>query len=202
MGSEDDRAREALLARAKAGEESVLGPLLELYRPFLTLLARLEVGSRLQGKADPADLVQEAFLEASRHFPGFRGSTEPELAAWLRGILAGCAGHLVRRFYGTRARDIRLERPLPDGSSPAGDGALAAGQSSPSQRASRREQAVLLADALDRLAPDHREVVILRHLEGLTFPEVARRMGRTLDSVEKLWVRAIARLRRELGAET
>jgi RNA polymerase sigma-70 factor (ECF subfamily) len=45
-------------------------------------------------------------------------------------------------------------------------------------------------------------VIILRHLEGLTFPEVATRMGRTLDSVEKLWVRALPRLRRALGGES
>ena len=71
-------------------------------------------------------------------------------------------------------------------------------QSSPSQRASRREQAVLLADALGRLPEDYREVIILHHLEGLKFPEVARRMGKTDDSVQKLWVRALASLRRSL----
>ena len=77
---------------------------------------------------------------------------------------------------------------------------MAAG-STPSQQAARREQAVLLADALDRLPQDYREVIILRHLEGLTFPEVARRLDRTLDSVEKLWARGLARLRRSLGVK-
>ena len=79
---------------------------------------------------------------------------------------------------------------------------MVAGQSTPSQRASRREQAVLLADALSLLPDDYREVIILRHLEGLTFPEVAARMGRSLDSVEKLWVRALARVRTALGDES
>ena len=73
-------------------------------------------------------------------------------------------------------------------------------QSSPSQQASRREQAVLLADALAELPADYREVIVLRHLEGLTFPQVAQRMGRTLDSVEKLWMRALVQLRQLLGA--
>ena len=58
---------------------------------------------------------------------------------------------------------------------------------------------MLLADALDRLPEDYREVIVLRHLEGLTFPVVADRMGRTVDSVEKLWLRAVARLRHEVG---
>ena len=58
---------------------------------------------------------------------------------------------------------------------------------------------VLVADALSQLPEDYREVLILRHLESLSFPEVAKRMGRTLSSVDKLWVRALARLRRVLG---
>ena len=73
------------------------------------------------------------------------------------------------------------------------------GQSStPSQKAMRREQTQQLAEALNRLPDDYREVILLRHLEGLPFAEVARRMQRSLDSVDKLWVRALARLRRSL----
>src|SRR5437879_9126906 len=79
------------------------------------------------------------------------------------------------------------------------DRGLVAPQSSPSQQAARREQAVLLANALGELPDDYREVIVLRHLEGLTFPEVARRMERSLDSVEKLWMRALVRLRQLLG---
>jgi RNA polymerase sigma-70 factor (ECF subfamily) len=202
---DDELNREELLTLARSGEdEGALGRLLERYRAYLTLLARVQIGRRLQGKADPADMVQEAFLEAARHFPQFRGQTEPELAAWLRQILATCLAHLVRRYYGTQARDVRLERTLEDEldqSSRAIDRGLVADQSSPSQSASRREQAVLLADALDCLPSDYREVIILRHLEGLTFPEVATRMKRSLDSVEKLWVRALPRLRQALRTQ-
>jgi RNA polymerase sigma-70 factor (ECF subfamily) len=195
---------EALLRRARAGEEGALGRLLERYRGYLTLLARVQIGRRLQGKADHDDLVQEAYLEASRHFATFRGESEPELTTWLRRILATCLAHLVRRYLGTQARDVQLERALEDDlgqSSRALDVGLMADESTPSQRASRREQAVLLADALNRLPADYREVLILRHLEGLTFPEVAARMGRSLDSVEKLWTRALPRLRRAFGEE-
>ncbi len=195
--------RDPLLDQARAGDEAALGALLERYRPYLTLLARLEVGRRLRGKADPADVVQDAFLEAARNFARFRGEGEPELTAWLRQILAACLAQLVRRYFGTQARDVRLEQVLAgelDQSSRSLDGGLVARQSSPSQRASRREQAVLLADALAVLPPDYREVLVLRHLEGLTFPEVAARMGRTVASVEKLWARALPRLKRALGA--
>ncbi len=196
--------REELLARARAGDDQALGQLLEQYRAYLMLLARLQIGRRLQGKADCGDLVQETFLEAARHFSAFRGQTEPEMASWLRQILAGCLAHLVRRFCGTQARDVRLERALEhdlDQSSRAIDRSLVAVQSTPSQRASAREQAVLLADALAGLPGDYREVIVLRHLEGLTFPQVAERMGRSLDSVEKLWLRAVTRLRQAVGEQ-
>src|SRR5207253_544528 len=118
--------------------------------------------------------------EAHRDFAQFRGATEGELVAWLRQILATTLANQVRRFRGTRKRDVRLEQELAgdlDRSSRALARGLAAKESSPSQHAARREQAVLLADALDRLPADYREVIILRHLEGLKFPEVARRMS-------------------------
>jgi RNA polymerase sigma-70 factor (ECF subfamily) len=191
-----------LLTLARAGTSSALGPLLECYRGYLTLLARVQVSRRLQGKVDAADLVQEAFLEAYRTFRQFRGTTEAELACWLRHILASQAAMLVRRYVGTQRRDVRLERELAeevDESSRFLNQGLAAKQSSPSQQAVRREQAVLLAEALGKLPEDYREVIVLRHLEGLSFPDVALRMNRTLPSVKNLWTRALALLRRSLG---
>lgn len=193
---------EYLLQEARAGDAETLGRLLELYRRYLALLARMQIGQRLQGKVDASDLVQETFLEAHRSFPSFRGTSEAELVRWLRQILAANLTDLLRRYLGTKGRDVRLEREITealDCSSARLDCGLVAPQSSPSHQASRREQAVLLADALEQLPADYREVLVLRHLEGLTFPEVARRMERSLDSVDKLWMRALARLRQILG---
>jgi RNA polymerase sigma-70 factor (ECF subfamily) len=198
-----DEDPEQLLCFARTGQEQALGRLLELYRNYLRLLARLEIGRRLQGKVDDSDLVQDTFLQAHRHFAQFRGATEAELVSWLRQILADVVGKLVRRFYGTQRRDVRLERQLAaeiDQSSLALVEGLAMRQSSPSQQAARREQSVLLADALQRLPEAYREVIILVHLEGLGFPEVAHRMGRSVGSVKNLWARAVARLRRALGS--
>ena len=177
--------------------------MLARYSNYLTLLSRVEIGRRLQGKLDPADLVQDTFLEAHRHFAVFRGTSEPEFAAWLRQILAGVLANTLRRYFGTKARDPRLEQDLRAGverSSCMLADRLAAPGTSPSEAASRREQAVLFADALGRLPADYREVIVLRHLEGLTFQAVADRMGRTVDSVEKVWLRAVARLKQVVGA--
>ena len=202
MSSAADPDPERLLLLARGGSAPALGQLLELYRDYLALLARLQISRRLQSKVDAADLVQETFMEAHEHFAGFRGSTEGELVSWLRQILATTLANLVRHYCGTQRRDIRLERDLADElgeSSRALDRGLMAKHSSPSQRAARREQAVLLADALARLPADYREVIILRHLEGLKFAEVAGRMGSTVDRVKKMWTPALAELRSALG---
>jgi RNA polymerase sigma-70 factor, ECF subfamily len=204
MNAEAEPDPEQLLHLARSGNSAALGRLLERYRNYLALLARLQIGKRLQGKLDPSDLVQETFLEAHRDFAQFRGSSEAEFVNWLRQVLAMNLANLVRHYYGTQRRDVRLERELAvdlDRSSRVLDRGLVAAGSTPSQQAARREQAVLLADALGRLPQDYREVIILRHLEGLTFPEVAQRLGRTVDSVEKLWARGLARLRRSLGVK-
>ena len=190
-----------LLQLAQAGDRSALGRLLESYRNYLALLARCQIGQRLQGKLDASDLVQETFLEAHRDFAGFRGRTEGEFVHWLRRILVTNLANLVER-YTARRRDVRLERQLVvglDRSSQALDRGLVARQSSPSQQAARHDQALLLANALEQLPDDYRQVLILRHLEELTFPDVARRMKRSLDSVKNLWARALAQLRRSLG---
>ena len=196
---------EQLLHQAKAGDGPALGRLLELYRAYLGVLARVQIGRRLQGKVDASDVVQEAFLGAYRDFPQFVGTTEKELAGWLRQILANLLANLVRHYQGTQRRDVRLERQLAvelEQSSQALDRGLVAPQSSPSQLAARREQSVLLAEALGRMPEEWRELLILRHLEGLSFPEVAQRLGRSVDSLKKQWPRALAHLRRLLGEES
>ncbi|HEX2972744.1 MAG TPA: sigma-70 family RNA polymerase sigma factor [Tepidisphaeraceae bacterium] len=192
---------QVLLQQARDGQERALGQLLESYSQYLTLLARVQIGRRLQRKIDPSDLVQETFLEAHRQFAQFRGVSEAEFLTWLRRILAGQLALLLRRYLGTKGRDITLERELAaqlDQSSHAVDRGLLASYSTPSQHAARREQTVLLAEALAKLPEDYREVIILRHLENLGFAEVAKRMGRSEDSVQKLWVRALANMRRWL----
>jgi RNA polymerase sigma-70 factor (ECF subfamily) len=191
-----------LLKLARQGDRESLGELFELYRGYLTLLARLQLDGRLAGKVDASDIVQETFFQAQQAFYQFRGMSEGELVAWLRRILVSRLAKQVRRYHQTERRNVGLERALGaelDRSSMALDGALVAAESSPSQKASRREQAVILADALEQLSADHREVIILHHLQGLTFAETAERMQRSQGAAEKLWVRSLVALRRQLG---
>jgi RNA polymerase sigma-70 factor (ECF subfamily) len=132
----------------------------------------------------------------------FRGRQEAEFVSWLRAILATRIADLVRHFLGTQGRDIRRERDLQvdlDQSSRALDRGLVALHSTPSQQLARQELRVMFADTLAQLSDEYREVIVLRHFEELSFADVADRMQRSIDSVQKLWVRGLARLRQLVG---
>jgi RNA polymerase sigma-70 factor (ECF subfamily) len=187
---------------ARPADESALGQRLEAYRDYLMILARTQIGRRLQGKVSPEDVVQETFLHAVRDFAGFQGTSDQELAGWLRQILAARLADLLRHYCGAQSRDVQLERALAvelDQSSQVLDRSLVAPISSPSERAVRHEQAAWLHEVLGLLPEGYRAVLVLHHLEECDFPEVARRMGRSVEAVKKLWARALARLKRSLG---
>jgi RNA polymerase sigma-70 factor, ECF subfamily len=187
---------EVLLGKARKGDASALGRLLELYRNYLRILARTQLDARLRVRLEASDLVQETLMEAHRDFIQFAGSSERELMAWLRQILVRNLADQVKRLK-SAGRDWRRQESLEvllDRSSLALEKALTQGISSPSAQASRREQAVLLADALARLSPDYREVIVLRNLEHRKFDDIARRMGRSSGAARMLWARALEKL--------
>src|SRR6476659_11308931 len=103
----EDVNLQELLEKAKRHDGEALGTLVEMYRGYLTLLARTQIGRRLQGKADAADLVQETFLQVHQHIAGFRGTSQTEFLVWLRRILAAVISNHVRHYLGTRQRDAR-----------------------------------------------------------------------------------------------
>lgn len=190
-----------LIDRARREEPGALERLLDSYRNYLRLLARTGLDVSLQGKADPSDLVQDALLKAYQRFGQFRGANDAELAGWLRQILARCLADFVRR-YRTGSRRAGRERSLDqllDRSSEAMEHILAIDDARPSASAERRDLGVVLSDALAELGEDYREVIVLHHLEELSWDEVARRMGRSPGAVQKLWTRALKQLRSLMG---
>ena len=142
-------------------------------------------------------MVQETMLNAHANFGQFQGATEAELIAWLRRIMARQVAGLARRFR-TAARKNTREVSFDDAlrnSSAAIDKLVVDAGPSPSTAFRRRELTVIVADALAQLSPDHREVIVLRNIQELDWPEVAKKMGRSTDAVRFLWTRALKQLR-------
>jgi RNA polymerase sigma-70 factor (ECF subfamily) len=170
---------------------------LERHRDYLHVLARLQLGRSLRGKLDPSDLVQQTLLKAHQALDQFRGRSPAELTAWLRQILARTLANAVRD-HGRGRRDLALERSLErsvEESSARLDAWLAAEQSSPSQRAERNEQAMLLVKALAELPEAQREALLLKHCQGWSLTEIGRHLDRTPTAVASLLQRGLRQLR-------
>ena len=174
-------------------------PDLERYREYLRLLARLQLGTRLRRHLDPSDVVQQTLLEAHRQAHRLRGRDEAAVAAWLRQALAHNLADAARALHRDR-RDVTREVSLEavEESSARLGAWLAADQSSPSERAQRRERGVRLAQALATLPEAQREAVVLRHLEGWPLADIAEHLGRTQAAVVGLLQRGLSGLRERL----
>ena len=174
---------------------------LERHRDYLRVLARLQLGRSLRGKLDPSDLVQQTLLKAHQAIDQFRGNSPAELNAWLRRILARTLASAVRD-HGRGRRDLALERSLErsiEESSARLEAWLAAEQSSPSQRAERNEQALLLVKALAALPEAQREALLLKHCQGWSLAEIGKHLDRTPTAVASLLQRGLRQLREHLG---
>lgn len=197
--SAESRQIEALLAKARQGDERGRDDLFDACRGYLNYLARSHVERKLQSKIDASDIVQVTLLEAYRDFGSFQGNSHGEWLAWLRRILARNATDYVRCYKGTAKRDAAREvaiRHPSDETGVLGAAEPAAPDATPSQQIMRRDQELQLTAALAELSEDHRQVILLRNIERLPFDEVAARMNRTRPAAQMLWMRAIKSLQK------
>ena len=196
-----------LLREAADGRHESLGPLLESYRNYLTLLATSQLDDRLRVKVSASDLVQETMLHAFRDFDQFGGSNERQLLAWLRQILINRLHTFVQQHVLAKKRSMRREVSLEQMGVALGRSTnnlqagwfLADSDPSPSARAAQRETSVTLANHLSEMPAAYREVIVLRNLRGCSFPEVAEKMQRSNGAVRMLWLRAIAELQQRMN---
>jgi RNA polymerase sigma-70 factor (ECF subfamily) len=182
---------------AKAKDEDFL----ERFRPYLRVLARMQLDRQLQAKFDSSDIIQQTMLQAHRALPDHRGENSAQMAAWLRQILARNITHALRDFHRDK-RDVRRERSLQnriDASSARLEAWLSADSSSPSDAAQRNEQVLQLAAALDRLPDDQREAIELHYWHGWKLAQIAEHLGRSVSAVGGLLHRGLKTLRGELN---
>jgi RNA polymerase sigma-70 factor, ECF subfamily len=170
---------------------------LERFRHFLTLLARMEIGSANLCHVDASGIVNATLFTAHQQWDRFRGTNDAELAAWLRHILACNLADEFRRIH-RKKRDVHREQPLEASlaqSCTRLEDWLVALQTSPSNKAIRSEQLMRLAWALGELPEDQRNAVELHHLHGCPISELAELLDRSRPSVAGLLRRGLERLR-------
>jgi RNA polymerase sigma-70 factor (ECF subfamily) len=173
---------------------------LESYRAYLRLLARLQIDPRLKPKVDTSDVVQNTLFQAWRACDQFQGKTPAEQQARLRQILARELERAARDL-GRQKRDVAREQSLEqalDRSSKHLERFLADGQSSPSERAERNEQLLILASALESLPEQQRHAVELHYFHALAPAEIAELLGCSAEAVGGRLYRGLAKLREKL----
>ena len=190
-----------ILQKAQDGDNQSLGELLSVYRGYLLGIAVARLDVRVRARCNPSDVVQETMLEAFRDFHQFRGGLEREFLAWIRQILANNLARAVQTHLLTEKRDMRREQQIdPHSSSNASriqrqPNWFADRGASPSSMMQKSEQLSVVLDRMSHLPSHYRDVLVLRHIEELSFDEVAARLGKSSGAVRMIWLRALETLR-------
>ena len=169
------------------------------------MMVAFRMDPRLRGRVDAADVVQDAFVEASAHRADYFRAASAPLFLWLRGLTSNKLLEVHRHHLGTRMRDAKRELPLdaparPDETSAALCAHLTAHATRPSVAAARGEVHTRLAEALSEMDPTDREVLAMRHFEQLSNAEAAQVLGIQERAAAKRYLRALQRLREFLAA--
>jgi RNA polymerase sigma-70 factor, ECF subfamily len=193
-----------LLRRAGRGDPEGLASLLERHRARLRRMIKLRLDRRLQGRIDPSDVIQEAYLEVGRRLAEYLRDPSMPFFLWLRLMTGQKLALMHRQHLGVQARDAGREVSLYRGALPeATSAALAARligkQTSPSHAAAKAELKIRLQEALNSMEELDREVLTLRHFEQLTNVETARALGISETAACNRYVRALERLKRILA---
>jgi RNA polymerase sigma-70 factor (ECF subfamily) len=189
-----------LLSRAHAGDEFARAELFERHRARLRQMVRLRLDRRLNGRLDPSDVLQEAFLDYAKRFPEYIQEPKTPFYLWLRSLTGQRLIDVHRQHLGAQMRDAGQEISLYRGALPQASSVSLANQllgrlTSPTQAAIRAEMQIRLQEALNTMDPLDREVVVLRHFEELSNAETAEVLGIQKSAASKRYVRALTRLK-------
>ncbi|HEX4071488.1 MAG TPA: sigma-70 family RNA polymerase sigma factor [Planctomycetaceae bacterium] len=187
---------EELLATAKTGSNSALGRALNVCRPQLLHAARRRIAPAMRPLVGASDLVQDAFVNATKAFPVFRGGRASEFLNWLRRILSNRIAEMERR---DRQRLNGVVQVAGSDINRRMNAQMPADHESPSGIASSEEIAGQIRVALLRLPDRQQEILHLRFDDGLNFPQIGERLELSEDATRMQFLRAVERLRREFS---
>ncbi len=198
--STDTPTDDELLQTARDGNEAALAVLVERHRGRLERMVALRMDRRLQGRVDPADVVQDAYLTVRRKFPQYSVAPRLPFFLWLRLEVGQKLVDLHRFHIDAHMRDAGQEVSLHRGALPQVTSLSLAEQllgklTSASHAAMRAELKLRVEQALNSMDPQDREVLVLRHFEELSNAEAAAVLGIKPSAACNRYVRALKRLK-------
>jgi RNA polymerase sigma-70 factor (ECF subfamily) len=201
----DDSSDTDDVARLAGGDPRAVAEAFARYRHRLRRMVQLRLDRRLQGRVDPSDVLQDAYLDVARRAAEYAANPTMPLYLWLRFLTGQRLLVIHRQHLGTRMRDAGQEVSLYRGALPQASSVSLAAQllgrmTSPSLAAIRAEMQVRLQDALNGMDAMDREVLTLRHFEELSNAETAEVLGLQKSAASNRYIRALKRLREVLAS--
>jgi RNA polymerase sigma-70 factor (ECF subfamily) len=196
----DSTGTEDLLECAKTGDLRALAELFARHRIRLERMIRLRLDRRLHSRLDPADVLQDAYLDVARRFPEYVANPAMPFFLWLRSLVGQRLIDLHRKHLRARMRSADNEVSLQQSALPQVSSASLALQllgslTSPTRAVARAEMRLHLQEALNAMETLDREVVVLRHFEDLSNAEIAQVLNISPSAASKRYIRAIRRLK-------
>ncbi len=199
MAREEDDQK--LIGQMRRNGQPALAELFMEHRARLRRMVEVRLDRRAAGRVDPSDVLQEAFLDASRQLPAYLADPPMAPFLWLRFLTRERLMATHRRHLGAQMRDAKLEvslgRRAESGVRSESLSCYLAGRlTTPSQAAARLELQARLQELLDGLDPIDCEILSLRHLEELSNAEAAEELGISTAAASKRYIRALERMRK------
>jgi RNA polymerase sigma-70 factor (ECF subfamily) len=194
----DPTETDRLLRQAQAGDPQAMEELFARHAAYLRQVIGPRLDKRLRARVDVSDVVQETQIEVFRRLEEYLRRQPMPFRLWLRKTACECLGKLHAHHLGAAKRSLRCEVVLPERSSLQLAGRLLRHASTPSKEVSRREIARLVNLAVAELPDADREVLLMRHSEGLAYDEVSTVLEITPEAARKRYGRALLRLQKLL----
>lgn len=177
-----------LFREARQGSREAIGAVFERYGERLHALIRVRLGPQLRRRLESRDILQATLLKAFQGFERFEGSGSNSLMAWMGTIARDEICDQAERF-GRQKRDMARDTTLDERAE-----ALTEPIRSETSRIQLQAESERLVEALDSLKEEHREVILLRSYEELSFREIGERLGKSPDACRMLLARAMTAL--------
>ncbi|MGE4004163.1 MAG: sigma-70 family RNA polymerase sigma factor [Planctomycetaceae bacterium] len=197
MTSEPPQTQQWLI-RLQQGETTALVDLFEFYRPRLRDMVCLRIGRQLAARLDPSDVLQEAYVDACRRVGGYVQDPKVSAYIWLWGLTRERLMKLQREHLGTQRRTALRELQLPDRSSLLLARRFLTDALSPSRQYRKQELCQQVQRAIDHLADEDRDIILMRHFEGMSNAQVAEALELSVSGARMRHGRALLRLKEQL----